>query len=277
MDLERYLGRLGIGRPDGGVEGLRVLQSAQMASIAFENIDPLLGEVPDVSPAGVFAKLVDGRRGGYCFELNTLFGMALSELGFRATPVMARVRNGKPRGGQRSHLAWIVTIDGEDWLADTGFGGAGSSVPLRIAHGGEQQAPTGRYRFLQDGEAGECVLERRTPGGWFALFGFDRVPVREADIEAANFVCARWDKAPFSSNLMLSSHRADGRVSLLNTALRVEGRDGVTRHHIASEEELRDVLAGEFGLAAVGGYASAVWRRLDALGHLDTARPGANP
>jgi len=271
MDFDRYYRRLGIGKPACDAAGLRRLQSAQMDAVAFENIDPLLGKVPDVSLAGIFDKIVVSGRGGYCFELNTLFGAALADVGFDARRVMARVRNGAPQGAQRSHLAWIVTVDGEEWLADTGFGGPGSSVPLRIASRDVQQAPAGRYRFVEDEAAGELVLERQAAEGWFALFGFDRVPVRDADIEAANFVTARWEKAPFPSNLMLSRHRADGRVSLLNTALRVEGRDGVAKSSLSSAEALRTVLASDFGLSAAEDLAPAVWSRLDALGRLETA------
>lgn len=273
MDMAGYLRRIGLDRCEPTMEGLRKLQSAQMRSIVFENIDPLLGKVPDVSLPAIFEKIVVSGRGGYCFELNTLFGAALSASGFEAARVLARVRNGAPRGGQRSHLAWIVRVDGEDWLADTGFGGAGASVPLRTASRREQEAPTGLYRFVEDAEAGELVLERKTPEGWHALFGFDRVPVRDADIEAANFVCARWEKAPFPSNLMMSLHRGDGRVSLLNTALRVESRDGIVKTSLHSEEDLHAVLDSEFGLPAAAGLAPAIWRRIEALGHVEMTSP----
>jgi N-hydroxyarylamine O-acetyltransferase len=268
MDTERYLQRIGLHGCEATVEGLRALQSAQMDAIAFEDLDPLLGIVPDVSLAGVFRKVIDSKRGGYCFELNTLFGAALSAFGFSATRVMARVRNGAPQGAQRSHLAWIVTVDGEEWLADTGFGGAGASVPLRIASRDPQEAPTGRYRFVEDAAGDELVLERETADGWYSLYGFDRVPVRDADIEAANFVTARWEKAPFPSNLMLSRHRDDGRVSLLNTALRIETAKSVTKSVIASQAELKTVMCEEFMLPCDDEMAAVIWQRLHALGHV---------
>ncbi|QKV18888.1 arylamine N-acetyltransferase family protein [Oricola thermophila] len=267
MDMDGYFERIGLDGCAATLRGLEELQSAQMRAIAFENIDPLLGRVPDVSLAGIRDKLVAGGRGGYCFELNTLFGAALQACGFRADRVLARVRNGAPRGGQRSHLAWIVTVGGEEWLADTGFGGAGASVPLRVAARAVQEAPTGRYRFVEDDGAGELVLERETPEGWYALFGFDRVPVSDVDVEAANFLCARWERAPFPSNLMLSRHHERGRVSLLNTALRVESRGEVEKRTIASEAELRAVLLDLFSLPGAADLAPSIWRRLAELGH----------
>ncbi|MAS04927.1 MAG: arylamine N-acetyltransferase [Ahrensia sp.] len=269
MDLDRYYRRIGIDKPSPDAAGLRRLQSGQMNAVTFENIDPLLGIVPDVSLEGIFDKVVGRGRGGYCFELNTLFGAALKETGFEASRVMARVRNGAPQGANRSHLAWIVTVGGEEWLADTGFGGSGTSIPLPIASREVQQAPTGRYRFTEDTTAGELVLERETPDGWYSLFGFDRVPVRDADIEAANFVTARWEKAPFPSNLMLSRHTGEGRISLLNTALRIESAGGVTKRTIASPEEMQAVLAGDFALPVDASLAAEIWRRLEACGRIE--------
>ncbi|MAZ16107.1 arylamine N-acetyltransferase [Oricola sp.] len=269
MDFDRYYRRLGIDRPSSDIAGLRRLQSAQMDAVTFENIDPLLGIVPDVSLEGIFDKIVGRGRGGYCFELNTLFGTALKDAGFEARRIMARVRNGAPQGANRSHLAWIVTLDGDEWLADTGFGGSGTSIPLPLASREVQPAPTGRYRFTEDAAAGELVLERETPDGWYSLFGFDRVPVRDADIEAANFVTARWEKAPFPSNLMLSRHTGEGRISMLNTALRIESGDGVTKRTIGSPQEMQAVLAGDFALPVDASLAAEIWRRLEDCGRVE--------
>ena len=269
MDFDNYYRRLGIEKPAPDAKGLRVLQSAQMNAVTFENIDPLLGVVPDVSISGIFEKIVEHRRGGYCFEVNTLFGAALEDVGFVARRVMARVRNGAAQGSNRSHLAWLVSIDGEEWLADTGFGGAGASVPLRTGTRETQSAPSGDYRLREDEDAGELVLERLTPEGWFSLYGFDRASVRDADIEAANFVTARWEKAPFPSNLMLSRHRSDGRVSLLNTALRIENRDGVAKRAVGSLDDLHDVMTEEFALPVDRSLTEQIWRRLETLGRVE--------
>ncbi|MCI5076731.1 arylamine N-acetyltransferase [Oricola sp.] len=274
MDIERYLHRIGLKSVPATAEGLRALQTAQMQAITFEDIDPLLGVVPDVTLEGIYEKTVVQGRGGYCFELNSLFGAALAALGFQARRVMARVRNGAPQGAQRSHLAWLVDVEGEEWLADTGFGGSGASVPLRTAERDTQAAPSGDYRLREDEAAGELVLERGTPEGWLSLYGFDRVPVLDADIAAANFVCARWERAPFSGNLMLSRHRADGRVSLLNTALRVENREGVTRSVVASPGALHEAMTELFALPLDRATTDAIWARLEALGHLADADGG---
>lgn len=53
-----------------------------MRHIPFENLDILLGMPIRLDLQGVQLKLVDTRRGGYCFEHVTLFAAVLEALGF---------------------------------------------------------------------------------------------------------------------------------------------------------------------------------------------------
>ena len=225
LDIDTYLARIGLARPAPTPAGLADLQQAQLQAIAFENLDPLLSRLPDLAPEALWRKLVASRRGGYCFELNGLFGMALTALGFAARPVLARVRMGASEGGARTHLGWIVSLDAGEWLADCGFGGPGPRLPLALDSGAEQDDGRDGFRIRLDPAAGERVVEKSTPGGWFSLYGFDDVAPRPVDIEAANVVCTRWERAPFGTNLMLSRQTPDGRVSLMNRAGRTD-RDG---------------------------------------------------
>jgi N-hydroxyarylamine O-acetyltransferase len=265
FDLTAYYSRIGIANVAPDIDGLRAMQAAQMGAIPFENIDPLLGRVPDLAAQAVRHKLITARRGGYCFEQNALFGEALAAIGFKARTTLARVRNGAARGGPRTHQIWIVTLGGEDWLADAGFGGPGATAPVNLADRSPQPMPNGLFRMRLDSETGETVFERETPHGWFSLFGFDGAAVTAVDIEAANFVCARWDKAPFASNLMMAIHRPAGRVSLFNTSVkRLSGAGEEHASRIGSCDELDDVLAGEFGLSLDPSTVAALWDRIAA-------------
>lgn len=263
FSLPDYLGRIGLDRVDVSADGLDALVKAQMRSIAFENLEPLLGIVPDLSPAAVWRKLVSDRRGGYCMELNALLGSALDAAGFAARPFLGRVRLGAPSGRQRSHYAWIVTIEGREYLADAGFGGPGAHGIVPIDGTGTEHRIGGHtFRLRADDATSETVVERRQPEGWFALYGFDRVPVTPHDVEAANFVCARWEKSPFPSHLMLSRHRADGRVAMFDNSLTVETAAGVEKRALGSSDEFAAVLDGVFGLRVGRGMADAAWARI---------------
>ena len=150
FDLPAYLTRIGLNDCAPTLEGLRAVQMAQLIAIPFESVQPFLGQVPDVSPEGLWTKLVDERKGGFCFEVNTLFGAALQAIGFESRPVFCRVRMGAAQGGARSHLAHIVTIGGVNWLADAGFGGQTQPEPVRLGTGEPQHLRDHAFRTFRD-------------------------------------------------------------------------------------------------------------------------------
>jgi len=264
FEFEPYAQRIGVSLSNPTKGGLVSLQRAQLATIAFENIEPFLGRVPSLEPADIWAKLVLQKRGGYCFELNWLFGEALKHLGFQAKPLLGRVRMGAPAGGIRSHFAWIVTIDGEEWLADAGFGGPGPREPIAIRDGVQTIAGT-NFRFREDGETGERVLERQNPNGWFALFGFEGTRFAPIDVEGANYLCALWPRQPFRNSLRMSIRLPDEDVALLNRGLKRTGASGGNTTEIGSAEELAKHFVELFGLAYDDETVMQIWARLDEI------------
>ncbi len=90
--LALYLERIGHGwnlRPD--LETLRSLHRAHVTSIPFEALDVQLGLVPSLELDAIFDKLVQRRRGGWCYEMNGLFGAALrGDRLRRYTPIVRR-------------------------------------------------------------------------------------------------------------------------------------------------------------------------------------------
>ncbi len=153
FDLDSYLARIGLGElPKADAAGLATLQRAHRLSIPFENLDVILGRGIAIDSARVFGKLVIGKRGGYCFEHNRLFGDALDALGFTARPLLGRVWINRPDAvPNRTHTLSLVTIDGQDWIADTGFGGS-YCPPMPLADGEEAVGPDGaRHPFQHIG------------------------------------------------------------------------------------------------------------------------------
>ena len=124
LDLGPYLERIrygGILSPT--LETLRELQFAHVQHIPFENLDILLGRPVLLDQESIWNKLVVNRRGGYCFEQNRLFATVLESLGFAVTCLAGRVQMGSQKTRPRTHMLLMVKIDGEEWLADVGFGG----------------------------------------------------------------------------------------------------------------------------------------------------------
>ena len=136
MDLGAYFTRIGFnGARAPTLATLRALHLAHAQSIAFENLNPLLGWRVALDLASLEEKLVRSRRGGYCYEQNALLAAALRELGFSVTGLAARVLWNVAEDAirMRSHMLLKVDIDGEPHIADVGFGGLSLTGPLRLA------------------------------------------------------------------------------------------------------------------------------------------------
>src|SRR3954447_6785751 len=84
--LDGYLARIGYAGPrDATLTTLQAIVWHHVTTIPFENLDPFLGRPVLLDPDAVHAKLVDGGRGGYCFEQNGLLRTNLERLGFSTT------------------------------------------------------------------------------------------------------------------------------------------------------------------------------------------------
>ena len=96
IDLDLYFSRIGYEGPRTATLGvLRELHRLHPRAIPFENLDPLAGRTVSLELPAIVSKLLERRRGGYCFEQNKLFAHVLMQLGFRVTPLIARVLWGR--------------------------------------------------------------------------------------------------------------------------------------------------------------------------------------
>src|SRR5512138_694480 len=126
MDIPRYLTRIQYFRPiKPDVQTLQGLHLAHLLHVPFENLDIGLKRPIRLEEEALWNKIVVQGRGGFCYELNGLFGAFLREIGFDVTYLNARVYNREGKLGiPFDHLALLVQIPGQPgrWLADVGFG-----------------------------------------------------------------------------------------------------------------------------------------------------------
>jgi len=254
LDLDAYLGRIGYSGPrEARPAALSALTEAHASTIPFENLDILLGRPILLDLASLQGKLVAGRRGGYCFEQNSLFRAALLALGFRVTPLAARVRSGAPAGAvrPRTHMLLAVELPGDRFLADVGFGGGGPIRPLRLVEGSETVVGMSRFRLRREGPA--WVLEGDQGDGWQDLYAFTEEPQEPVDFEVANWFTSTWPTSPFVTSLVAHRQGLDERATLRDRELTLSDADGVRTETIRDPEHLLEVLRGRFGLAFPSG------------------------
>lgn len=213
LDLDAYLERISLsGRP-----GLEELHRAHVSSIPFENLDPHGGLPVSLELEDLQRKLVDERRGGYCFEQNLLLTGALEALGAEVEPMLARVRRGAPPGvvRPRSHLVLRVQAEGGIWLADVGLGLGTLLEPLPFGPGDIHEQAGWRFRVVESD--GEHVLQTENGSGstWIDVYSFVPRPVPMVDIEVANWFTSTHPRSPFVSGLIVGTQAPDGtRTSL---------------------------------------------------------------
>lgn len=265
-DLDAYFARIGhTGSRSPTLATLHAIQLAHVRTIPFENLDVLLGRGISLDPTTVEQKLVHARRGGYCFEQNSLFLYVLQALGYDATPISARVRVQRPRDftPPRTHVFVRVELDGESWLCDVGVGALAPTAPLRLDTELEQATPHEPRRLIRQGEWSPG--ERRSPtarifhqvklaGEWQDVCEFTLEPMPEIDREVANWFTSASPQSHFKNRLMAARATVDGRVTVLNREFTRRGPDGVGDTRVLrDEDELLAVLAAEFGLAFPAG------------------------
>src|SRR5688500_3637294 len=90
--LDLYFERITYsGSPAVNLQTLRELHLLHLQSIPYENLDVFCLQGVKIDLESLTRKILLRRRGGYCFEQNGLFLAALTELGFKVRPNLARV------------------------------------------------------------------------------------------------------------------------------------------------------------------------------------------
>ena len=226
--LNEYRERIGFKNalnPD--ISTLAALHSAHVDAIPFEGADPLLGRPVHLDLPSLEAKLIHGRRGGYCFEQNALFKAVLERTGFKVTGLGARVRWMSPQDsplGPLEHMLLKIDLEGDSYLADVGFGACLMDSPLLLKTGVEQRTRMGTF-VLSEAE-GLYTLAARQPAGWRTMYVFDLRALLPSDYELGNWYTSTNPNAPFLHVLIMERLAADRRHKLIGNRYVIEARDG---------------------------------------------------
>jgi N-hydroxyarylamine O-acetyltransferase len=252
IDLDAYLGRIGYaGARTPTLGTLQDIHELHPRAIAFDSLDPWLGRPVALDLDTLQAKLVTGRRGGYCYEHNMLLWAALDTLGFAVYGLSARVLYSTPPGGgrhPRNHMLMHVGTPDGPCIADVGFGGLTLTGPIRLEADRIQQTPHERIRLTKAGE--DWVLEADAGGQWRQMYQFGLEEHIGPDYEVANYYMSTHPRSPFVVRLVAARPLPGKRLALANNAMSIHTVGGPTeKRTISSARELRRVLTEEFGVA----------------------------
>lgn len=249
-DLDAYFARIGyVGPREPTLAVLRELHVLHPLAIAFENLDSFLGRPVRLDLPSLEQKLVHARRGGYCFEQNTLFWRVLTALGFEVSGLAARVLWNQPEDtlNPRSHMLLRVELDGATWLADVGFGGVTQTAPLLLAPGVVQQTPHEPYRVLETGD--HFRLQAEIGGEWRTIFRFDLTEHFDVDFVVSSHFVSTWPASQFVTSIMAARALPGRRLALRNDRMTVHETGGPSRQtRFASAADLRATLSTDFGI-----------------------------
>ncbi len=191
----------------------------------------------------MFAKLVDERRGGWCYEMNGVFANVLETMGFDVRRVAGTV--GRAAHGWRAqgnHLVLVVTLD-RPWIVDVGFGD-GFLAPLPLEPGTYSQSFL-RYRVSRDGP--RWRVDNHAFGG---ADGFDFTLTRRT-LDDFAVQCRELQTSPesgFVKTTVCERFTRDGLLMLRGATLKEVTAAGARERVLESAAEYEATLRDRFGL-----------------------------
>lgn len=267
VNLNAYFERIGFaGSIAPTLATLEAIHALHPAAIPFENLDPVMGRPVRLDQASLEQKLLHDRRGGYCFEHNTLLANILRDLDYTVRSHAARILWDMPEGGARmiSHMVVVVDISGAAYLADVGMSSFTLTAPIKLRDGVEQQIGGDTFSLARDGDLWR--LNVRRDDHWHGVYEFEPAERSQADIAAINGAV----ETEYFNRALLYAARLDGdvRSTLSGNRLSIyrpgEARE---RRHAPDVATLKTILADVFRipLPPDDELDPALQRVLDAL------------
>ena len=246
--LSSYFERIGYtGSISPTIETLRGIHKHHVQSIPFENLNPLLKIPVALDLESIRRKLVDSRRGGWCFEHNHLLKYVLETIGFNVKGMGARVLWSLPEGivTARGHMLLLVDVEGMPYIADAGFGGVTLTAPLKLETDVVQQTPHESFRIVKPQD--DYVLQVQIKEEWKPVYRFNLQEHYLPDYEVANWYLCTNPASHFTKSLIVTMPSDGVRHVLRNNQFTRHYVDGRTeKDDIATYDDLMRLLRDTF-------------------------------
>jgi len=248
-EIEKYLERIKYsGTAEPTTELLNTLQKLHLLNIPFENLD-IHYKIPiKLNLANIFEKVINKRRGGFCYELNGLFYELLRSIGFHVKMVSARVFNNQQQtfSPEFDHLAIIAKINSTDYLVDVGFGEF-AFRPLRIELNKTQEDERGNFS-IEKYDDEYYNVNKLVDENWITEYMFS---LRERDLSEFRDMCLYHQTSPqshFTQNKLCSLATEKGRITVTADKIKIKEGDTITELAVNSEQEFLSALEKYFNI-----------------------------
>ncbi|MFG2983063.1 arylamine N-acetyltransferase [Streptomyces sp. NPDC048258] len=247
-----YAGRIGFHVPlEPTLACLRHLHEAHLYNVPFENFSMHGNAERGLGEEALREVIVDRRRGGICFETGRLMQWLFDEGGFDYEIRLGGSVNPK---GPATHQVFVVTLDGERWLFDIGYGARGPRGPVRLADGEELTHPALSTRVGLDRGPGAPVwtvsIQEHAVGSteWQDIYRFVDAPVEAADLDMAHFYTTASPNSLLNKHKVASIPTPTGRLSVRDGHVTIVHDGSSSTSPVDDEAQLQEVLGRYFGL-----------------------------
>jgi len=248
--LADYFKRIGYhSAPKVDIASVAEIMRCQLFTTPFENLDVQAGKIVSLVPEDIVEKIVTHHRGGYCYEVNGIFAMALQALGIPYQFVAARPMF-YPTRRPKTHMAVVVNLSGERWLCDLGFGSYGLRAPINMDVLDQAIKQDHDSFMLSKPTDHEYLLQAWVDNAWTPQFAFDLSAQEWIDFAPANYMNSTHPDAIFVQKLLVVLHNPEGRKILFGTTLKTM-TDGKVEKHFIAKQDISDALKSHFGLSQI--------------------------
>ncbi len=280
--IQGYLDRLGCPARPPSAEALAELHRAQAGRIAYETTWLHLGERWGLDPWESIERIVQRRRGGYCFHLNGALAVLLEALGYDVTRHRGGVHHHGPAAADiGGHLVLLVhdlpttANPGGVWYVDTGLSDA-LHEPLPLLPGQYRQGPM-RFRLGPSPDGiGQWRFERLGDGpddGGMAPVSFEETTTTMDTFEPAHRFNTTSPESPFVRMVTAQRRPRTGSTVLRGRVLTTRRGNAVDRRAVTGRDEWFGLLTGELCLPLTAPGAGVTPDALDRLWHHASSVP----
>ncbi len=222
------------------------LHEHHVRNVPFENQDVQHEVRIKLDLPHLFRKVVEHRRGGFCYELNHLFYHLLKNTGFAVEMISARTYDEEELGPEFDHLALLIALDNKFWLADVGFGDL-FVTPVEVV--ADKVQFDGRHHFKVERTAESWLLLMSKDGKEYEKkYQFSTITRSIAEFEDQCHWKQYDPESYFVKNSIATLPTKRGRKSIFNDKfmVKVDGERNDTM--VKGNNHLTEILDKEFGI-----------------------------